>query len=103
MTGVTFHSVTMHTPTSVPSDDWVTRPLASVRDLVDAWSAHDAPAELVTMFGGAFPADGPSGSAAGEPGQLSSARHGTTGRAHVRLSIHGGPVRCQDSSGGARG
>ncbi len=29
--------------------------LASVRDLVDAWSAHDALAELVTMFGGAFP------------------------------------------------
>lgn len=56
--------------------------LASVRDLVDAWSAHDALAELVTMFGGAFPQT--DHLEARLATWTSSARHGTTGRAHVQ-------------------
>lgn len=75
--------------------------LASVRDLVDAWSAHDALAELVTMFGGAFPQTDHLEARLASLDKFSTAWD-YRARARAARALHGEPVRCQDSGGGAR-
>lgn len=75
--------------------------LASVRDLVDAWSAHDALAELVTMFGGAFPQTDHLEARLASLDKFSTAWD-YRARARAARALHGEPVRYQDSGGGAR-
>lgn len=73
--------------------------LTSLRREVDAWSAHDALAQLVGMFGGVFPRHASLEARLAALDEF-SAVWDYRGRARARRG--GQRVRCQDADGGAR-
>ncbi|WAJ47585.1 hypothetical protein OK015_07675 [Mycobacterium sp. Aquia_216] len=73
--------------------------LTSLRGEVDAWSSHDALAQLVAMFGGALPRHGNLAARLTFLDEFSGVWD-YRGRARARPS--GQRVRCQDADGGAR-
>ncbi|OMC44166.1 hypothetical protein A5745_17215 [Mycobacterium sp. IS-2888] len=72
--------------------------LTSLRGDVDAWSAHDALAQLVAMFGGVFPRHG---NLADRLAYLDEFSEVWDYRSRTRAR-YGEQVRCQDAGGGAR-
>lgn len=73
--------------------------LTSLRREVDAWSAHDALAQLVAMFGGVFPRHADPAARLAALDEF-SAVWDYRGRARARRG--GQQVRSQDADGGAR-
>ncbi|BCO49003.1 hypothetical protein MINTM008_49440 [Mycobacterium intracellulare] len=73
--------------------------LTSLRQEVDAWSAHDALAQLVAMFGGVFPRHA---NLAARLAALDEFSEVWDYRGRARARRGGQQVRCQDADGGAR-
>lgn len=73
--------------------------LMSLRGEVDAWIAHDALAQLVAMFGGAFPRHDDLAARLALLDQFSEV---WDYRGRARLLSSGQQARCQDADGGAR-
>jgi len=73
--------------------------MTSLRREVDAWSAHDALAQLVAMFGGVFPRHA---NLAARLASLDEFSEVWDYRGRTRARRSGEQVRCQDADGGAR-
>ncbi|WP_232022140.1 hypothetical protein [Mycobacterium basiliense] len=73
--------------------------LTSLRAEVDAWSAHDALAQLVAMFGGIFPRRD---NLAARLACLDEFSTVWDYRGRTRVPPSGEQVQCQDADGGAR-